>query len=251
MTQGSRWLREPLLHFGLIGAGLFALARVFAPDQPEDATVIDLSAAVQRELAATLEARSGRAPSAEEVTKSAERWLEDEVLYREGLRLGLDRDDTLIRSRIVEKMRFVLSHSVAAPMPSEAELRAFHREHAQHYQPPRRYDFEHLELIGSAPADPGAARVYRDRTAENVRAVLGPALAAQLFEQAPGSWHTLEHEQQRHMLKLTRVHNAEPASFEQLRPDLERDWKRTRQSDATRDKLEALRREYRVERGDV
>jgi len=98
-------LREPLLHFAVAGAALFALdAWVF--DRPDPKT-IDVPAATAQRLVQQHERRTGSPPTAEQRKAIVDRWVDDEVLYREALALGLDQNDPVIRGRLVEKMRFL------------------------------------------------------------------------------------------------------------------------------------------------
>ena len=98
MPRVRRFFREPLLHFLLLGALLFVLHRAWQGLQPSDRLIVitpALHADLERELAVEL----GRAPDAAELAAALETWKSEEVLFREGVRLGLDDDDPLVRRR--------------------------------------------------------------------------------------------------------------------------------------------------------
>jgi hypothetical protein len=100
------WLRRPLLHFLVLGGLLFAGSRVLE-ERPEPAAVrepIVVDAARIREEFAE---RSGLVPTAADEAVLVERAIEEELLYREALARGLDRNDRHIRHRLAEKMRFL------------------------------------------------------------------------------------------------------------------------------------------------
>ena len=96
------WMREPLLHFLLIGAALFALDGVLAARQ-DDPRHIVVGAAVDAEARQTFQAARGRPPTGDELRALRQVWIDNEVLYREGIAMGLDKGDTAIRERVIFK----------------------------------------------------------------------------------------------------------------------------------------------------
>jgi hypothetical protein len=207
-------LREPLVHFTLVGAVLFGADRLLSPPSPEPAPrMIHLSVEMQRELIENFRHRQGREPSPAELERARERWLEDEVLYREGVALGLAADDVLIKNRVVEKMRFVLSSAAPAREPTDEELRSFWQERLADYERPRRYDFEHVAVPGATPGEQRANaerlerqlsggfapqslgpahRLFEGRSAENVAAMFGPGVEARLAALPLTAWRVVE-----------------------------------------------------------
>jgi hypothetical protein len=104
------WLRrcaaEPFLHFTLLGALLFAGDALLS--QAVEAPVIEVPAAKQREFAKLFEQRQGRAPTHAEQKQLVERYVEDEALFREGLRLSLVNTDPMLRAQMIARMRRML-----------------------------------------------------------------------------------------------------------------------------------------------
>src|SRR5687768_7415880 len=97
-----RLLQEPLLHFLLIGIALFVgYEKLAAPDLAGKRIVV--SEAMVDQMAREHEGRWTRKPSEEELRGLVESYVRDEILYREGLALGLDRDDALIKRRVRQK----------------------------------------------------------------------------------------------------------------------------------------------------
>ena len=116
-------LREPLLHFLILGAAVFAVFRVvdetpaaFEPNLLE-VTESDVSLLSQQ-----FEATWRRPPTEREVSVLIDSQIEEEVLVREAQALGLDQGDTIIRRRLAQKMTFLLEGSVEAVVPTETEL---------------------------------------------------------------------------------------------------------------------------------
>ena len=118
-----RFLREPPLRFLVLGAALFAVAH--AMDRGEGGveasreirlTLDDLS-----QLGLSFESQWRRPPTPEELGRLVENGIQEEVLYREALALGLDKDDTIVRRRMVQKMEFLVEDVAAAHEPTTDE----------------------------------------------------------------------------------------------------------------------------------
>jgi peptidyl-prolyl cis-trans isomerase C len=137
-----RAVREPLLHFVLIGAVLFGVTAV--REQKAEQSEIRMSAGEVAQLAAFWETQSQRKPSAEELQRLIEERIDEEVLAREAVRLGLDRDDVIVRRRLAQKMAFVSDDLALVGEPAEAELRAYFAAHRETYTVPDLYALRHV-----------------------------------------------------------------------------------------------------------
>jgi peptidyl-prolyl cis-trans isomerase C len=137
-----RAVREPLLHFVLIGAVLFGVTAV--REQKAEQSEIRMSAGEVAQLAAFWETQSQRKPSAEELRRLIEERIDEEVLAREAVRLGLDRDDVIVRRRLAQKMAFVSDDLALVGEPAEAELRAYFAAHRETYTVPDLYALRHV-----------------------------------------------------------------------------------------------------------
>ncbi|MDH3772379.1 MAG: peptidyl-prolyl cis-trans isomerase, partial [Nitrospirota bacterium] len=141
-----RILKEPLLHFLLIGAGLFVLfARVGDPG-PERADRIVVSAGDITQMATLWSRRWQRPPTPSELDGLVKARIREEVLYREALALGLERDDTIVRRRMAQKMEFLLEDLAPLGEPTDAELDGFLQDNAERFRQPSRYSFTHVYL---------------------------------------------------------------------------------------------------------
>ena len=119
-----RWFREPLLHFLILGAALFWLAGALAPPGSGRQGRIVLTAGDVLQLGSGFERTWQRPPTQEELAGLLEDRVREEIFYREALALGLDRDDTIVRRRMRQKMEF-LSEDLASAEPSDAELESW------------------------------------------------------------------------------------------------------------------------------
>src|SRR5262245_17996470 len=130
-------LREPLLHFVLIGALLFAFTAW--RQQQQDHNEIRITSGEIAQLAAFWETQSQRKPTADELRGLIEERIDEEVLAREAVRLGLDRDDVIVRRRLAQKMAFVSDDLAVMSEPAEADLRAYFDAHKEAYTTPDLY----------------------------------------------------------------------------------------------------------------
>src|ERR1041384_7745741 len=114
-----RLIREPLLHFLLLGGLLFLAFGHGGPEPSGDTDIIVTAADIDR-ISAAFAATWQRAPSDQELKGAIDDYVREEVLYRAGLALGLDKDDSIVRRRIHQKMEFFFEDTVG--QPDEAAL---------------------------------------------------------------------------------------------------------------------------------
>jgi hypothetical protein len=137
----THWIREPLVHFLAIGAALFLLYGWFGDAGPADDQIVVTPDRV-RQIAQRFAMQWQRPPTRDELDNLIESDVRQEVLYREALAMGLDRDDTIIRNRLVQKLEF-LSETLV-PDPTDEQLRTFLTENPDRYALPARYSFRHV-----------------------------------------------------------------------------------------------------------
>jgi hypothetical protein len=146
-----RLLREPLLHFALLGAAIFGGYRLIAPSA-SDASEIVITADRITSISAQFSAsHGGRPPHEDELRGAVDAYVRDEMLYREGLALGLDRDDPVVRNRIRQKAE-LLSEDALTSEPSVHDLEAYLAKHQAEFDLPARVTFQQIYI------DPGRHR---------------------------------------------------------------------------------------------
>ena len=147
-----KFLKEPLIHFALLAMALFLLFQLVSkdsssvPDQQEEIVVTQgrIQALSQR-----FEKVWQRPPTSEERNDLIQDHIREEVFYREALAMGLDRDDTIVRRRLRQKLEF-LSEDLAGPVePEEEELQAFLADHSENYREQTRFSFRQVFLDAS------------------------------------------------------------------------------------------------------
>jgi peptidyl-prolyl cis-trans isomerase C len=175
-TRAARLARrvvtEPLFHFMVAGALLFAAGRIYQ-DQTSIYHIVVTQAHVAQ-LANTYALQFGAPPDPRTLEALVRRDTNDEMLYREGLSLKLDRDDEIVRRRIVQKMQFLMQDLNAPSEPSQAQLERYFRAHASRYVTPPRVTFSHIffsaDRNGDAAARARAAAVLAKLSSATTRA---------------------------------------------------------------------------------
>jgi len=148
-VNARRLAGEPLLHFLLLGAALFGLHRWVSAPAREPASEIVVSRGRIDNLKQTFTQTWQRAPTESELEGLVEDHIRDEALYREAVALGLDRDDTVVRRRLRQKLEFLFEDPSLAGEPTEPELERYLEENAAEYRVESRLSFSQVFL------DPG------------------------------------------------------------------------------------------------
>jgi hypothetical protein len=116
----SRLTREPLLHFALLGAAIFVLAHHVEQVRQQTRSRIVVDQPLRDRLSSLYRTQFGSAPTAAQLEVIVEDYIDDEVEYREALRLGLADDDEIIRRRLIQKLEFLQHDAVAGTNPTPA-----------------------------------------------------------------------------------------------------------------------------------
>jgi PPIC-type PPIASE domain len=256
------WLREPLLHFVLLGAVLFGVDSLLA-SREEDPHTIVVDAEVDRQAIEVFKEARGREPNAEELYALRRVWLDNEVLYREGLALELDRGDKTIRERVIFKALSVVDVGLELPPFDDDVLRDWFERNRVKYDEPARYDFQEAVLAGERSesalrsfaaalnaGNPGDAqaglRLFRARPHENLVQSYGAEFAAALEAAPPGEWQVLSSRDGPRVMQLETTTPAKPAVFEELRGVVLQDWTDAVMAEQRSAAVRALARKYTV-----
>ena len=257
-----RLAREPLLHFLLLGALVFSADQLITARRGDPQTIV-VSADVRKESAETFKSGMKRDPSPADLKILVERWVDNEVLYREGLALGLDRGDSSIRERVIFKALSLTQSGLSLPKIDRDGLRLWFEARHARYDAPARVDFmeavvsierraetlkpfvEALNGRGKSEVE-SSLRVFKDRPRGNLVQGYGEAFTAALERATPGEWQALASADGLRVVRLVQLTAGVPAQFEALEEAVYRDWKDDTLAELTTRAVREMGKKYRL-----
>lgn len=270
-----RWLQEPLLHFLILGALLFLLFHFvkggFATKQDEivvtTGTVQTISEGFQRVWK--------RPPTQQELDSLIQDYIKEEIYYREAITMGLDRDDTIIRRRLRQKMEFLADGMGYIREPTEKDLQSYLQKHPEKFRVENRFTFSQVYLNpeqhqNSLPQDATQlleklnnagnsvdASEYGDRfmlgyyfsnqSESNVARTFGDQFAKQLAQLETGKWvGPIESGYGQHLILISDRIEGRLPPLSEVRKQVQSEWM-TEEAKQTSEKFyESLRSRYNV-----
>jgi hypothetical protein len=267
-----RILREPLVHFLVLGMGLLVLYGVFRPrEEVRDDQIVVSTAQIER-LAALWQRQWRRPPTQQEMTGLIESHIREEVLYREAQAIGLDRDDTVIRRRLAQKIEFLAQDLALQGSPPEAELRIYFEENSDKFGIPGRLSFTHVyvnrdrhgadaegdarQILASLRegADPGQEgdrfmlqSHYALRSRDEVARELGTAFATSVFELPVADWQgPVESGYGIHLVRVEEREEGFLPEFEAVRDQVETEYTSVKRRETNEAFYAKLREGYEI-----
>lgn len=274
-------LREPLAHFLIAGAVILALSSLFGHSQLTGANDkrIVVSAAEIGRLREIWTRQWGHPPDAQQLDNLIRDYIREEIYYREALASGLDKGDTIIRRRLVEKMEF-LSQELVSGDPSESELQRFFENNHQKYSLPAEVGFTHIYFstsrrgttaledaraalarltsshLSSAEAASLAAALgdsfmlqmeYPPQTRDQIKNLFGDEFAAKVLDLEPGKWAgPIRSTYGWHLVRVTEHVTPREPTLDEVRNQVAIDYKNQRLQSASENYYARLRQGYRV-----
>ncbi len=263
-------LREPLLHFLLIGAALFALYGWVNPGAYDDDHVIVVDAGRIAQLRTQFERTWSRPPGPQEMDNLVDGYVNDEIFYRQALALGLDGDDAVIRRRLRQKMEFLTEDAAALDAPGDAQLQAYLDAHPDRFRQEPHYSFEQLYFSPDRPGEPPRQRALAARAAllkgeqvsgdpsllpaamgdagaSRVDREFGDGFAHSLDALTPGQWsEPLSSTLGIHLVRLEQRQPGYMPPLSEVRDAVAREWLDEKTRKAKADLLARLRADYRI-----
>ena len=269
------WLREPLLHFLLIGAALFLLYRALNGNEPSSPRSIVVSESRVEALAENFAKTWMRPPSAAELKGLVDDYVAEEVYYREAIAMGLDRDDTVIRRRLRQKMEFVTDDVALAETATDAQLQAYLDAHRDKFVEPAQVTFRQVflsrerrgeavgrdaaRLLAQLQAGKAVAEVQSlgdatllppgmdSATPQDIDNTYGSEFADEIAKAPPGQWTgPIASGYGVHLVKVDRRNAGTLPPLAQVRPAVEREWEAGQRRQAKDALLRQLMSKYDV-----
>ncbi len=275
-TIPGRWLREPLVHFLVIGSLLFVIYGAWGHSSQLGSNRIELTVDDVRQLQIGFAAQWQRQPTPEELSGLLENRVREEILYREALAAGLDKDDNIVKRRMAQKMQFLAEDVANAHEPTAADLKAWFEKNGEKFALPSRVTFRHLYFspdvrgqqaygdaartlakVAGQPEDSKTAAAfadrfmlqgyYSDRSPEQLAKEFGPKFADSIFKLKPGSWQgPVESGYGWHLVFVDSCTSGRIPAFEEVESEVKTAWLADQRDRVLHKAYEAMRAKYTV-----
>lgn len=276
LTLTKRWLKEPLLHFVVIGGVLFAVYGWMNQNEPgtaEERAEIRIGPGEVQWLTETWSRQWQREPTPQELRGLVSDLLREQLLALEAKELGLDENDTIIRRRLAQKLEFLVQDTAQLVEPTDQELRQFYDANPERFTEPARVSFEHIYfspdqrsdpaadaraalavLSNNPPSSPGlfGDRLMLESMFENadesrISNQFGARFAESVFALETGDWQgPIESGYGLHLVRVSELRPGALVPFEEVRDRVQMAWNDERQQEANRRYLEALFEKYHI-----
>jgi len=269
-------LREPLLHFVILGAALFIVFNWMDTTGPGDNRIVVTPGRVEH-LAAGFERTWQRPPTQKELQSLIDDYVRNEIYYREALAMGLDEDDTIIRRRMRQKLEFLTADAADVMEVTDEELRDYLEKHADAFRIEPRAAFRHVYLnperrasgvdeaamdllrrlkTGDLPEEGYAA--LGDRLMlpvelplsrrSGIERLFGQRFADSIMEVQAGRWTgPIESSYGLHLVYVSERIEARLPALDEVRDLVRREWLNDRRKELEKQFYQSLRQNYAVE----
>jgi hypothetical protein len=275
-------LREPLLHFLLVGAILFGVYAWLSRAETDSGDLDRTIQITEREVAWLTETWTRqwqRPPDDRELQGLVTDYLREELLAREARALELDRDDVVVRRRLAQKMNFILEDTARLAAPTDEQLRALYEADRARFDAPATVSFvsvffssdkrgdraakdaeallARLSATG-ASAEPGNAGdstllpgELLDADEQTVSGDFGAEFAKSVMTLPPGEWHgPVTSTFGQHLVRVTERRESAARPFDAIRGALVEEWRRRGEADAKELYFKSLLERYDIEATD-
>lgn len=265
--------KEPLFVFLLLGGAMFVLFQQVSNNyQPDNAEIVVTERQIQS-LLLNFKKVWQRSPSEKEVDGLIQNHIREEVLYREALAMGLDKDDGIVRRRLSQKMKFISEDLASLDKPEEQELQAFLAAHADDYRQPSQFSFRQIylntskrgesaqsdaiTLLAKLKAQDTNAKSLGDpmmvkhqfnlETEREIKRVLGAKFLQSLNDIPTGSWQgPISSGFGLHLVRVDQRIEGKASELKEVRDQVVRDWESKKRNLTNEMFYENLRKHYTV-----
>ena len=252
-------LREPLVHFLLMGAGLFYLYSFLNPSAAQlENKVIRIEESDVQRLIKAYQQNWNSPPDSATLKSLLKEEIKAEVFYREALRMQLDHNDEIIRRRLKQKYEFLVKDLADSQQPSEAALNDFYQKNADFYQEPTKLSFSQIyfspdkrktplvdakavlrQLISSKKNAIDVKKIgdnfhlqnyFAERDYNDVRQLFGQDFAKAIFANPSTGWTApIRSGYGIHLVNITAIQDKTVLPFTQVKDKVISDWKISQQ----------------------
>lgn len=264
------WLREPLFHFLLIGAALFALYAWVNPGALRDGNTIIVSQSRLEALSARFQRAWNRPPSSEELQQLVDNFIVEEIFYRQALELGLDGNDEVIRRRLRQKMELLMADSAELLKPTDRQLTDFLQQHPDRFERDPVFSFEQVYIGDDIPAQSLQQHIasiqqlldagesvkgspsllppqFTEVQAFHVDRQFGQGFAEQLLAQPLNQWsEPLRSGLGLHLVRISARQPARLPTLAEIHAEVKREWQKAKSRQLQTTMLDNLKANYNI-----
>ena len=269
--------REPLIHFLLIGAGIYGVYALYGT--PEDSVAnntIIVDASRIETFIRVWESRWNRPPSKQELNGLIKQFIREDILYREAIAMGLDKDDPITRRRMAQKLEFLTKDIAGFKEPGAGELESYFDINKAKYKEPDLITFSHIyidpEKRGDATLDdantlltemqtfgpPDSATIdkgdrfmlqnyFPQKTELDIRKLFGSGFATTVMQLESGQWHgPVLSGYGTHLVFIESLDVKPPPVFEEVQTEVMQNWLADQQEKFNEAFYESLKSRYEI-----
>lgn len=266
-------LREPLVHFLVLGAAIFAVYGLISRHRTDQPGEIVVTQGTIENIATGFTRTWQRPPTKEELQGLIRDYVREEAAYREALSMGLDRNDAVVRRRLRQKLEFISDDLATHAEPSDADLDAFLKAHPNSFKGEPDFTFRQIYLNpqlhganlqrdefrlltelrtgGNNPSSLGDPFLL-DQSFDNVslaevKQTFGENFASQLSELSTGQWQgPINSGFGDHFVFLSQRSESHAPTLAEVRDQVRREWLNAKRTEAIEKFYETLLRRYTV-----
>ena len=271
----SQLIKEPLLHFLLLGGALFLLYSFLNKDEerPEDFTIHITQSDIDR-LTSAYEKNWSTSPDSATLDLLIKDEIKTEMLYREALRMNLDHNDEIIRRRLKQKYEFLVKDLVSLEQASVTTFETYYKENIDRYNSPKKISFSQIYFSPDKRADPlqAAETMYQQIKAQSlpsdlkgygdnfhlpayfankdvgdIRQALGKQFADAIFTIKNIGWNVpIRSGYGAHLIWIHSINDSTVLPFSQVKAQVAQDWEQEQQTRYNDQLYKNLSEQYEV-----
>ncbi|WP_026942311.1 peptidyl-prolyl cis-trans isomerase [Hellea balneolensis] len=270
----TKLTREPLVHFIILGALLFAGHMLWQAHVTKADYTITVTAEEMERQALIFAGENRRQPTDEDLKALLFSHVEEQALMREAQRLGLGEDDTIIRRRLAQKMRFIIEDTAPPPVPETSDLKNWYQANIDLFKSLETRSFSHIylspetrgenitanaQLLLTQVKDSGVdwktlgdpfmlKRDFKNLSATEVTRLFGKTFKAGIFSATGDNWQgPIESAFGLHIVRINKVRPQETPEFDIIRSEVEARWQAKTQRAANQEALKEVIRKYKID----
>ncbi|MEW6993450.1 peptidyl-prolyl cis-trans isomerase [Colwelliaceae bacterium MEBiC 14330] len=264
--------KEPLIHFFLIGCAIYGVY-LWLTNQNQDTSPIIVNEGKVKQLVTMHKKIWQREPNNKELDNLIQEYLLEEIAYREGIALGLDLNDIVIKRRVRQKLDFIAEESLPRPSPTDQILKDYMNQHPEKFRQDDLYTFRHIffdkarhdDVVNQAnqlliklrktpnidTTNLGAGyffkRYYQSITIDKLDNVFGKKFSQMLVSTSAQNWHgPLQTDFGSHLVYIEKIDRATKPKLVDMRVNVLREWEHDLRKQATSSFYQKLLAKYEV-----